>query len=156
MGTTQSLIIDTEITAARKRLARIVRGGRLTEVSPDPHDGARTHPIRVGPVPGVPKLAQVRCVGPVRRDAVTTVWLRLEAAGGRFPVLDADLTLTPEGLHKTRLTLDGRYRPPSGHVYAGLDRAVAHHAATRTARALLREIAGALDEPCRATADSAA
>ena len=156
MGTTQSLVIDTEITAARKRLARIVRGGRLTEVSPDPHDGARTHPIRVGPVPGVPKLAQVRCVGPVRRDAVTTVWLRLEAAGGRFPVLDADLTLTPEGMHKTRLTLDGRYRPPSGHVYAGLDRAVAHHAATRTARAQLREIAHALGEPCRATAHSAA
>ena len=141
MGTTQSLVIDTEITAARKRLAQIVRGGRLTEVSRDPHDGARTHPMRVGPV---------------RRDAVTTVWLRLEAAGGRFPVLDADLTLTPEGMHKTRLTLDGRYRPPSGHVYAGLDRAVAHHAATRTARALLREIAGALDEPCRATAHSAA
>ena len=156
MGTTQSLVIDTEITAARKRLARIVRGGRLTEVSPDPHDGARTHPIRVGPVPGVPKLAQVRCVGPVRRDAVTTVWLRLEAAGGRFPVLDADLTLTPEGMHKTRLTLDGRYRPPSGHVYARLDRAVAHHAAARTARALLREIAHALGEPCRATAHSAA
>ena len=156
MDTSQSLVIDTEITAARKRLAQIVRGGRLTEVSRDPHDGARTHPMRVGPVPGVPKLAQVRCVGPVRRDAVTTVWLRLEAAGGRFPVLDADLTLTPEGMHKTRLTLDGRYRPPSGHVYARLDRAVAHHAAARTARALLREIAHALGEPCRATAHSAA
>jgi hypothetical protein len=86
----------------------------------------------------------------VRRDGTTTVWLRWEATGpvgGLFPVLDADLQLRSEGLEKTRLTLNGCYRPPLGRLGAGLDRAVLHRVAAATIRALLRGIADTLAEP---------
>jgi hypothetical protein len=62
-------------------------------------------------------------------------------------VLDADLQLRGEGLEKTRIMLNGCYRPPLGCLGAGLDRAVLHNAATATIRALLRGIADALTEP---------
>jgi hypothetical protein len=92
----------------------------------------------------------VRLIGPVRRDGTTTVWLRWEAtgpAGGLFPVLDADLQLRSEGLEKTRLTLNGCYRPPLGRLGSGLDRAVLRGIGAATIRALLRGIAHSLAEP---------
>jgi hypothetical protein len=153
MFTSQELIVDTCFAAARARLARMVAGGGLTGVSRDAYEGALTRLIRVGPfgdASGISKQVQVRLVGPVQRDATTAVWLRWEAtgpAGGLFPVLDADLLLRSEGLEKTRMTLNGCYRPPLGRLGAGLDRAVLHRVATATIRALLRGIADALAEP---------
>lgn len=102
------------------------------------------------PTPGASKQVQVRLIGPVQRDGITTVWLRWEAtgrAGALFPVLDADLLLRPEGPDKARVTLKGCYRPPLGRVGSGLDRAVLHRVAAATIRALLRRIADTLAEP---------
>ena len=153
MFTSQELIVDASFAAARQRLARMVADGGLTGVSQNAYEGALTHLISVGPfgdTPGVSKQVQVRLIGPVQRDGTTTVWLRWEAtgpAGGLFPVLDADLALRPEGLEKTRLTLNGCYRPPLGRLGSGLDRAVLHRVATATIRALLRGIADTLAEP---------
>jgi hypothetical protein len=153
MFTSQELIVDAGFAAARAQLARMVAGGGLADVSRDAYEGALTRLIRVGPfgdASGISKQVQVRLIGPVRRDATTTVWLRWEAtgpAGGLFPVLDADLLLRPEGMEKTRMTLNGCYRPPLGRLGAGLDRAVLHRVATATIRALLRGIADALAEP---------
>jgi hypothetical protein len=152
MFTSQELIVDASFAAARERLARMVAdGGR--RVSRAAYNGALTHLIRVGPfgeTPAVSKQVQVRLIGPVRRDGTVTVWLRWEAtgpAGGLFPVLDADLQLKPESLDKTRLTLNGCYRPPLGRLGAGLDRALLHRLAAATIRALLRGIADTLTEP---------
>jgi len=39
--------------------------------------------------------------------------------GGLFPVLDADITLTPAGEQTTRLALAGVYRPPLGRLGEG-------------------------------------
>jgi hypothetical protein len=153
MFTSQELIVDAGFAAARARLARMVAGGGLAGVSRDAYEGALTRLIRVGPfgdAPGISKQVQVRLIGPVRRDATTTVWLRWEAtgpAGGLFPVLDADLLLGPVGLEKTCMTLNGCYRSPLGRLGAGLDRAVLHRVATATIRNLLRGIADALAEP---------
>ena len=153
MFTSQELIVDAGPAAARAQLARMVAGGGLAGVSRDAYEGALTRLIRVGPfgdAPGISKQVQVRLIGPVRRDATTTVWLRWEAtgpAGGLFPVLDADLLLRPVGLEKTCMTLNGCYRPPLGRLGAGLDRAVLHRVATATVRALVRGIADALAEP---------
>ena len=130
MFTSQELIAEARFDVARERLARMVADGGLTGVSRDAYEGTLTRLIRVGPfgeTPGVSKQVQVRLIGPVRRDGTTTVWLRWEAtgpAGGLFPVLDADLQLRSEGLEKTRLTLNGCYRPPLGRLGSGLDRAV--------------------------------
>ena len=153
MFTSQELIVDAGFAAARAQLARIVAGGGLAGVSRDAYEGALTRLIRVGPfgdAPGISKQVQVRLVGPLQRDTTTAVWLRWEAtgpAGGLFPVLDADLLLRSESLEKTRMTLNGCYRPPLGRLGAGLDRAVLHRVATATIRALLRGIADAFAEP---------
>jgi hypothetical protein len=153
MFTSQELIVDTGFAAARARLARMVAGGGLAGVSRDAYEGALTRPIRVGPfgaASGVSKQVQVRLVGPLQRDATTAVWLRWEAtgpAGCLFPVLDADLLLRSEGLEKTRMTLNGCYRPPLGRLGAGLDRAGLHRVARATIRTLLRGVADALAEP---------
>jgi hypothetical protein len=83
----------------------------LLTISPGPWhpleaDGL-TGLIRVGPLgeaPGVSQLVQVRFLHPVHRGATMTVPLRWEAigaAGGLFPVLDADLILAAEGQDKT-------------------------------------------------------
>ena len=153
MFTSQELIVDAGFATVRAQLARMVAGGGLAGVSRDAYEGALTRLIRVGPfgdASGISKQVQVRLIGPVRRDATTTVWLRWEAtgpAGGLFPVLDADLLLRPVGLERTRMTLNGCYRPPLGRLGAGLDRAVLHRVATATIRNLLRGIADALAEP---------
>jgi hypothetical protein len=79
-----------------------------------------------------------------------TVGMRWEATGltgGLFPVLDADISLAPDGEQKTRLALIGAYRPPLGHFGAGLDRAILNRVATATIRALLRSVADALTSP---------
>jgi hypothetical protein len=162
MVVTQSLVIDTGIAAARARLHRLVRGSRPAGGSRGGHEGVFTHRIRLGPfgdAPGVSELVTVRFVGPVRRGAVTTVWLRVQQAGpesGMFPVLDGDLTLTAESLEQARLTLNASYRPPHDGIGAGLDRAVMHHSASATIRALLHSIAAALDEPRLGPAQQAA
>ncbi len=153
MFTSEELIVEARFAAARERIARMVADGGLTGVSRDAYGRGLPRLIRVGPVgdtPGISKQVQVRLIGPVKRDGTTTVWLRWDAtgpAGGLFPVLDADLLLRPAGLEKTRLTLNGCYRPPLGPVGASLDRAGLHHVATATIRALLRGIADTLTEP---------
>jgi len=54
--------------------------------------------------------------------------------------------LMAEGTEKTRVMLNGCYRPPLGRLGAGLDRAVLHRVASATIRALLRSIADELTE----------
>jgi len=153
MLVTQELTADIGFDAARAGLGRIVDGGGLDGVSRDAYEGAVAHLIRVGPfgdIPGMSKLVKVRLLGPVRRDATRTIWLRWEPtgpAGGLFPALDADLSLAAEGQDRTRFTLKGTYQPPFGRLGAGLDRVFMHRVASATMSALLRSVADALAEP---------
>jgi hypothetical protein len=104
-------------------------------------------------VPALSKLVRVQFREPVRRGAVTVLTLRWEATGatGRiFPVLDADITLAPDGEEATLLGLDGVYGPPGGAVGAGLDRVILHRIATATVRSFLTRIAGAITSPATA------
>jgi len=153
MFITHRLIVDSGYAAARARLARFVDTGGLAVVAQDSYQGVITRLIKVGPagdIPGVSKLVQVRFVGPVERGGATTIWLHWEAtgaAGGLFPALDADLILMAKGQEQTQLRLHGYYRPPLGRLGASLDRAVMHHVALATARAMLHRVADALAEP---------
>ena len=61
------------------------------------------------------KLVEVRFLEVVTRGESVVLVLRWEATGpgsGLFPVLDADISVTPAGEHFTRLSLAGIYRPP--------------------------------------------
>ena len=84
--------------------------------------------------------------------------LRWEATGvtGRlFPVLDADLTMTPAGAGQTLMTLNGAYRPPLGGIGAELDRVVFRRAAAATIGSLLTRIADVLASPAPAPGSAA-
>ncbi len=136
-------------TDAQARLARIVDTGGLTGPSQAAYEGL----MRVGPfgdAPGISKLVWVHVLAPVHRAGTLTAPLRWEATGATsalFPVLDADLLLTADGRHQTRIALSGCYRPPLGWMGTGLDRAVLRHAATATIRALLQSIADRITNP---------
>ena len=132
------------------------RVGGLTRVSHTAYQHGLNALLHVGPlgdVPGVSKLVAVRFLEPVDREDVTTMGLRWEATGaaaGLFPVLDANITLTPDGGHHTRLAFTGAHRALLGSLGAGLDRAILHHVAMATIRALLADAAAALTSPVTA------
>ena len=116
---------------AAGRLAHFVNHGALNSASEAAYEGGLDVGLRVGPfggIRGLSKLVHVRFADPITRNGSLTVAVRWEAAGTAgelFPVLDADLTLTGDGDERTRLRLDGSYRPPLGRAGAALDR-VAH------------------------------
>jgi hypothetical protein len=148
-------VLDLSFPAAQARLMNLTRGDWLSTASDDAYADGLTGLIRVGPfgaVPGASKLVRVSLLEPVPRDDAVSLPLRWEATGvmGRlFPVLDADLTVTPAGAG-TLLRLDGAYRPPLAGLGTGLDRVVLHRAATATIRSLLTRIADALVSPAPA------
>jgi hypothetical protein len=158
MFVADELVLDIEFQAAQARLVNLAREGALSGVSEAVYEDGLSAVIRVGPfgdVPGASKLVRVRFLEPVYRGDAMRLGLRWEATGvtsGLFPVLDADISVTPAAEHATKLALAGSYRVPLGTVGAGLDRALLHRVATSTIRALLREVADALASPGTAPA----
>ncbi len=138
--------VRAEVSAAvaAARLASLTLGSALIDQS---HQAWTDGFAWVGPVPALSKLVLVQFSEPVRRGAVTVLAVRWEATGvaGRvFPVLDADITLAPDGDEATLLGLDGVYGPPGGAVGAGLDRLILHRIATATVRSFLTRVADAI------------
>jgi hypothetical protein len=130
--------------AAAARLDGLASDTSLTRAS---YAAWRAGMAVTGPAAGIPELVAVQSRGPVRRGAVSVLALRWEAAdaGGRlFPVLDANITVIPDGEQATLIGLEGVYRTLPG---TGLDPVIARQAATATIRALLGRIAGAITDP---------
>jgi hypothetical protein len=149
---------DISFAVATRRLADLA-GTSLISAS---HGAWSDGLARVGPagsVPGLSKLVRVQFRDPVSRDGAVTLTLRWQATGalgGLFPVLDADITLIPDGEHATLIGLEGVYGPPGGVVGAGLNRAVLHRVATATVRSFLSRIAVAITDPVATPADGVA
>jgi hypothetical protein len=164
MFVTQALTIELGYRAAQARFTNLLRGNWLAGASQAAYDDGLTGLLRVGPAtPVAAKLVQVRFLDPVYRGDVMTVGLRWEAtgpAGSLFPVLDADIAISPQGdgtpapQQPARLALTGAYRPPLGRLGARLDQAVLHRIATATIHQLLGSVAETLTNP--ATAGQAA
>ena len=161
MFVARDLTVDVEPRAAQARFANLLRGNWLAGASEAAFDGGMTGLLRVGPAgPVSAKLVRVRVLDPLYRAEVMTVGLRWEAtgpAGGLFPVLDADISISPAGAegasapgHAARLAGAGAYRPPLGRLGAGLDRMVLHRVAEATVRSLLHSIAQTLTSPASA------
>lgn len=101
-------------------------------------------------MPGLSKLVRVQVRELVQRDGTATLTLRWQATGalgGLFPVLDADITVIPDGDDASLIGLEGVYGPPGGIVGAGIDRAVLHRVATATVRSFLSYITQAITDP---------
>lgn len=141
------VMLDLGFPAARARLVGLAHGGWLSDASDDAYAEGLSGLIRVGPfgdMVGASKLVRILLLEPLERDDSVTLTVRWEATGvmGRlFPVLDANITLTPAGEDASRLALIGAYRPPLSGLGASLDRVVLHHAATATVRSLLKRLA---------------
>ena len=131
---------------ATARLACPVGGGVLVRAS-----YAAWEEVTAGIAPaGLPGLVLVHSRGPVRRGAVSVLILRWEAAdasGQRFPILDADITLVPDGEQATLIGLDGVYRPLPG---AGLCPVIAYLVTAATTRSFLSRIVAAITDPAAA------
>lgn len=133
--------------AATTRLAALARGGSLAGAAEAALDAGKARIGQAGPEPGPCRLVQVHWRGPVQRGAVSMLMLRWQAADGSaglFPILDADITLVPDGDHGTLVGLLGVYRTPSG---TGLDRSAVHGIAAVTIRTFLDRIAEAISNP---------
>jgi hypothetical protein len=134
---------------ARARLAVLCDAGRLSGPSEQAYAEGLAG-LRVGPfgaVLGASKLVRVQLLEPVPRDDTVVLPLRWEAngaAGRLFPVLDANLVLTPSGEEAATLALTGAYRPPLGSLGEALDRALLNRAAAATVRSLLVRLADSM------------
>jgi hypothetical protein len=148
------ITLETGFPAVCARLERLAGGGLLLRASKDAYGEGITELLRAGPVrylPGMWDLAEVRLGELAAQDDVAARlplrWETAGAAGGRFPVLDADITLTAAGEYATVLALTGSYRPPSGLAAAGLDREVVRRCAAGTIRSFLARLACAIAHP---------
>jgi len=150
----EEVIIGTGFGQAQARFVNLLHSNWLAKASEAAYGENVTGLLRVG-LSGfaVTKLVQVSFLDPIYRDDVMSVGLRWEAAGttgGLFPVLDATITIGPEGEETARLALAGSYRPPLGRLGAALDTAILHPVATATVRSLLQSVAGAITSPAPA------
>ncbi len=142
--------------AARTRLANLIRGGTLMAAAQQAYADGITGRLRVGPLgaaPALSRLVEVSFRDPVShgdQELLTLRWRAVGPGGALFPVLDADITLTPADDKTSELRLDGVYRPPFGAAGAGLDRAILHRVAAATIRAFVTEVADAIASPAPA------
>jgi hypothetical protein len=154
-------VVDVTYDVARIRLENLARGGWLAAASGDVYGEWGRGLARVGPLgsaPGLSRLVDVRFRRLVTREWVAVLAVRWEAVGpggGLFPVLDADITLTPHGEPATLLALTGAYRPPLGVIGAALDRAVLHRVATATVQGFVDRIGNAIADPPAASGATA-
>jgi hypothetical protein len=142
-------VLDVGFDAARTGLVRAVSGEWLAAASADAYGEWSESVARVGPRGagrGVSRPVEVRFREPVTRGNTVVLTVRWEAvgSGGLFPVLDADITLTPHGSAASLLVLSGAYRPPLGALGAALDRVVLHRVAEATIQGFVNRLGEAV------------
>jgi hypothetical protein len=140
--------IPLPVDQVRSRLL-IAVNGILQQVAEAAYDEGEELLSRVGPfgpVPGLSKAVKVYA-GKVRdRGKGFVMPLRWSATGATelFPVMEADLEISPLGADESQLRLSGSYEPPLGALGRGLDRLLLHQLAEATVRAFLSELVVAL------------
>jgi hypothetical protein len=140
--------VPLPVAQVRQRLL-IAVSGLWQQVAAAAYDEGEELLSRVGPfgpVPGLSKAVSVR-VGDVRdRGEGFVVPLQWSATGPAelFPVMQADLEITPLGAQQSQLRLSGSYDPPMGAFGRRLDRLLLHQLAEATVRALLKQLVAAL------------
>jgi hypothetical protein len=143
-------VLDVGFDAACAGLVRAVRGEWLATASAEAFGEWSKSLARVGPRGagcGMSRLVEVRFRELVTKGNSAVLIVRWEAvgtSGGLFPVLDADITLTPYGPAATLLALSGAYRPPLGALGAALDRVVLHRVAEATIQGFVNQLGEAV------------
>lgn len=109
------VLLDVSFAVARPRLANLARSGMLRTASEDACGIALAGRPGAG-APGRVGLARVYARELAEAEDSAGLAIRWEvsgADGGLFPVLDADIRLTPASDGTTVLALAGVYRPPA-------------------------------------------
>jgi hypothetical protein len=144
--------IPLPVDQVRSRLLAAV-SGLLQQVAEAAYDEGEELLSRVGPFGSVPGLSKaVRVYGGKVRDRGEgfVMPLRWSATGPAelFPVMEADLEISPLGSEESQLRLSGSYDPPLGSIGRQLDRLLLHQLAEATVRAFLSQLVTALlDQP---------
>jgi hypothetical protein len=135
--------LEVSFVIARERLAQLIDSGVLVSASEAAYSHEMASIMRVG-LPGLSKLVRVQARELARTDASAGFAIRWEATGpgGRlFPVLDADIRVTPAEESATLLTMAGSYRAPLGSLGDVLDRGILHRVADATIHNFLAKVA---------------
>lgn len=143
--------IPLPIAQVRHRLLVAVNGlwQHVAEAAYDEGEDLLSRVGPFGPVPGLSKAVSMQ-VGKARdRGEGFVIPLQWSATGPTelFPVMLADLEITPLGTDQSQLRLSGSYDPPLGLIGRQLDRLLLHQLAEATVRALLSQLVAALQEP---------
>jgi hypothetical protein len=145
------VLLNIGFAVARTRLGILAGGGLLLGASE--HAYAETIAgltDTAGSVAGVSRLAGV-CPGDITeisgRAQLPVHWEVTAGGGTLFPVLDADLTVTPAGQAATVFALTGVFRPPPGLADAGLNREIMCWFAAAAIRVFLARLAAAMVHP---------
>jgi hypothetical protein len=142
------ILVSLPVAQVRQRLLHAVTG-LWQQAAVAAYDEGEDLLRRVGPcgpVPGLSKTVSMH-VGDVRdRGEGFVMTLQWSATGPTelFPVMQADLEITPLGAHQSQLRLSGSYDPPMGAFGRRLDRLLLHQIAEATVRALLKQLVTAL------------
>jgi len=136
-------LLEVSFAVAHERLTQLTESGALITTSEASYSRETGTLARVGAI-GLSKLVRVQVRELARTEQSAGIALRWEAAGpggGLFPVLDADVRLTPVGEHVTLLSMAGSYRPPLGSLGKALDQAILHRVADATIRGFVAQLA---------------
>ncbi len=135
------VLLDVSFAVARPRLANLARSSMLRGASEDACSIALAGRPGAG-APGQVRLARVHARELAEAEDSAGLAIRWEvsgADGGLFPVLDADIRLTPASDGTTVLTLAGVYRPPAAD--GAPEPAILRRAASAAIRNLLGRLA---------------
>ena len=130
VGAGTELLLGAALDSAREEGARLWR-----KVGPTNLPAALSRTVEIHP-------------GPIRvHGASVLVAFSWETRGSSslLPALDADLEIAPFGSGQTRVTLQGRYKPPLGWLGWRADQLLLHRVAESTARAFLTEVCKGLE-----------
>jgi hypothetical protein len=133
MFVSHAATLDVSFEVALARLAALTGSGALTQVSADAYAASA--------LPGVPLLARSRFRNLITRPGRVVLAVRWETGGHYgepFPVLDADLTLTPAGPSAALLELSGIYRADPGEDGPGVGAVVLGGFVDRIAETITR------------------
>jgi len=137
------VLLEVSFAVACERLTRLTESGALITTSEDSYSRESGALTRVGAI-GLSRLVRVQVrelPGTERSAGIALRWEAVGPGGGLFPVLDADVRLTPAGELVTLLSMAGSYRPPLGPLGQALDRAVLHRVAAATIRGFVTQVA---------------
>lgn len=140
--------VPLPVAQVRHRLSAAVNGlwQHVAEAAYDEGEDLLSRVGPFGPVPGLSKAVSMQ-VGKARdRGEGFVIPLQWSATGPTelFPVMLADLEITPLGADQSQLRLSGSYDPPLGPIGRQLDRLLLHQLAEATVRALLGQLVAAL------------